>query len=364
MARRHYWQFLVTDEGNPIENAEITIYIAGTEDPAYVYTDEYGPAGSSTAPQVRTSRKGFYEFWVADKQEPNGYFLESKFKIAWSAVGVQKGYIDYVDVFSTSVAQIDITDVNEYRNKAVSNYLGKGWEDHKNSILYKNNILSIHGMGPVDEAQYDMLIDTNRDLNRLVSNVLAYNWESHANSVYSPTGWVYTMAGAPAPLPSRSNPHGMVFVDVTSSTTEKNALVSNLLAKQWYDHRTNIIAGSADHPQFSHLEGDRPYIHPVGYVNSSIVLSATENDFITKGYVNGWKFELTIATGDWTNNGNGTFSFPVPHMLNKDYPVVTLWELTGKTVVQQESIFSATNNVTTITVTEVGDYYVTVLSCG
>jgi hypothetical protein len=30
MARKHYWQFLVTDEGNPIENASISIYEAGT----------------------------------------------------------------------------------------------------------------------------------------------------------------------------------------------------------------------------------------------------------------------------------------------------------------------------------------------
>lgn len=362
MARRHYWQFLVTDEGNPIENAEISIYIAGTTDPAYVYTDEFGPAGSSSDPQIRTSRKGFYEFWIADKQEPNGYFLQTKFKIAWAAVGVQTGFIDYVDVFSTSVAEIDITDTNEYKNKAVSNYLGKGWEDHKNSVLYVDNVMQIHGMGAVDEGQSDVTLLPNTKLNRLVSNILANNWETHANTVWDATfGWGYSVAGGPFEA-SLEDPHGIKMVDLTSSTTEPNVLVSNFLAKQWHDHRTNETIGSADHPQFSHLIGDRPYTALVGYVNSTIVDTAGQNDFITKGFIDGNKYSALLAGAAFTDNGDGTYTCPVAHMLNTDYPVVILWEVSSNTVVQPETIFKATSDVTNITVTVLGDYYITVMS--
>ena len=362
MARRHYWQFLVTDEGNPIENAEISIYIAGTEDPAYVYTDEYGPAGSSSDPQVKTSRKGFYEFWIADKQEPNGYFLETKFKIAWSAVGVQTGFIDYVDVFSTSVSEIDITDTNEYKNKAVSNYLGKGWEDHKNSELYVDNVMQIHGMGAVDEGQSDITLLPNTKLNRLVSNILANNWETHANTIWDVTfGWGFSVAGGPFEA-ATEDPHGIKLVDITSVTTDRNVLISNSLAKGWEDHRTNETISSADHTQFSHLTGDRPYVNVIGYVDSTIVGSAGVNDFITRGYIDDHGYNETIGTGDWTNNGDGTYSYNVSHMLGVDYPMVILWELTGNTVVQPETILRATADVITITVTDISsNYYVRVM---
>lgn len=362
MARRHYWQFLVTDEGNPIENAEISIYIAGTTDPAYVYTDEFGPAGTSSDPQVRTSRKGYYEFWIADKQEPNGYFLETKFKLAWAAVGVQTGYIDYVDVFSTSVAEIDITDTNEFKNKAVSNYLGKGWEEHKNSIIYENNIMQIHGIGAVDESQSDDTLSENTKMNRLVSNILANNWESHANTFYDiGWGWAYTIAGG-AIEAAPENPHGIELVDITSDSIERNVLVSNSLVKGWEDHRNDTTVSSVEHPQFSHLTGDRPYTALVGYVDSTIVGAAGENDFITAGYFDAKQFGQLILSTDWIDNGDGTYRYSITHGLSVDYPAVILWEVSSNSVVQPVKIYSGTVDTIEITVTSNTDHYVRFMS--
>lgn len=373
MARRHYWQFLVTDEGNPIENAQISIYVAGSNDPVFVYTDEVGPTGTAAAPQTVTSRKGYFEFWIADSNEINGYPLNTKFKLAWAAPGVQTGYIDYVDVFSTSVAEVDITDTNMTKNKAVSNFLAKGWEDHKNSILYENNILQIHGMGAIDESQWDDTLSENTKLNRLVSNVLGNNWEGHANTIYNSTNdrWEYTIAGGPSTHAdgidgNPGNPHGIDFVDVTSTDTEKNRLISNELAKQWHDHRTDT--GADDHPQYSLVNGTRKYTAGVGYSNSTIVNTVGSDDFITMGYIKGRHAKAIIEPSgtnnpnrgtvyqnvyyeEWTDNGDGTYGATFLHGINITYPIVIVWETLTKTVVQPVNIQWISDDQTRITVT-------------
>ncbi|KFZ26059.1 MAG: hypothetical protein KQ78_01721 [Candidatus Izimaplasma bacterium HR2] len=355
MARRHYWQFLVTDEGNPIENAEISIYIAGTEDPVYVYADEIGSTGTSSPAQTNTSRKGFYEFWIADNQDPNGYSLNTKFKIAWAAPGVQTGYIDYIDVFSTSVAEVDETDINEDKTKVVSNLLAKGWEVHKDSILYQNSITDIHGMTAVDESQDDELDSANTLLNKLVSNILANNWEVHANTNYVSVddSWGYTIAGGSI-IPATENPHGIMFVDTSDIDTERNRLVSNELANQWHLHRTDTTSGSADHTQFPLLDGSRSYTAGVGYSNSSIIDTIDDDDFITKSYITGSKYTTTIGTGDWTDNGDGTYSYILTHNIDVAYPLITVWNLdvVHNVTVPEQIKYLDTNSLEIVYVTE------------
>jgi hypothetical protein len=260
MARRHYWQFLVTDEGNPIENADITITSAGTDTPVFVYTSESGGAGTATAPQVTTSRKGYFEFWVGDTTEGIGYPYTTKFKIAWYSAGVSAGYIDYVDVFSTSVAEVDLASVDTGRNKAVSNFLAKGWEDHSNSVLYTNGVTTIHGMLAMNLSD-----NTNIDYNRLISNEYAYKWDTHADAVMA------------------DSPHGISGVDETITEATKNKTVSNTLAYGWEQHRTNTALD--EHAQYSLVDGTRKYTAGVGYANGSIVSGVGVDDFVTKAYV-------------------------------------------------------------------------------
>lgn len=62
MARYHYWQFLVNQEGQPINAADINVYLAGTTTPANVYTSETGTAYTNTLPQASTNELGYFEF--------------------------------------------------------------------------------------------------------------------------------------------------------------------------------------------------------------------------------------------------------------------------------------------------------------
>ena len=126
MARRHYWQFLVTDEGNPIENANIEVYLAGTDTAANVYFAETGGLPSNTIPQTVTSKKGYFEFWVSDNTDTNGYEYSQKFKVGWSATGVAVGHIDYIDVFSTSVSGVVLTSTDEVKNKVYALFIKSG----------------------------------------------------------------------------------------------------------------------------------------------------------------------------------------------------------------------------------------------
>jgi len=339
MARRHYWQFLVTDEGNPIENAEITVYLAGTETTAYVYSDELGGVAVNTDPQVNTSRKGYFEFWIADENELNGYPYTQKFKIAWNAAGISAGYIDYIDVFSTSVEPVLETDIDETRNKAVSNLLANGWETHKDSELYVSGVTEIHGMSGVNTDQYTS-VDSNTRKNKLVNNVLAHFWEAHTTTVYDATDnrWEYNggdaAVGAGAGLPGK--PHGIDFVDVNDTDTETNRLVSNSLANQWHEHRTN--ASLDEHTQYSNIDGTRAYTAPVGYSDGTVVSGAGNNDFITKAYLSTLtgQFSLQVNPGDWSAEPSGGYSYVVSHGLGINYPIVMTWDVGSAT---KEMIF-------------------------
>lgn len=390
MARRHYWQFLVTDEGNPIENAEITIAIAGTDDPAYVYTDEIGGTATNVGPQTQTSRKGYFEFWVADSTELNGYSYSQKFKLMWSAAGVAAGFVDYVDVFSTSVAEVDVTSTDPLKNKAVSNLLAKGWEDHKDTILYAPTSFptSVHGITLVDEAGWDAGDSENTKYNKLVNNQNAWNWESHAETIYldgsdpllahldllpvplaHPDGFYYKISsGAYYPVGYEvdgetvggpGNPHNIYQISTVSTDTEKNKLISNALGKQWHDHRTNV--GLDEHTQYSLVSGTRNYTAGVGYINGTIVTGVAADDFITKAYVDGGKYSEAIASGSFSANGDGTYTYSVIHNVGVSYPVITVWDTDLQEVIQPHALDYTGVNSFDITVSSVANLFVRVL---
>lgn len=253
MARKHYWQFLVTDEGNPIENASISIYEAGSENPVWIFTDELGGSGTASTPQVTTSKKGFFEFWIATDVETNGYPISTKFRVAWSAPGVSGGYIDYIDVFSTAVEPVLIGDTNPDLNKAVSNALATGWENHKNWDVTVDGH-PIHGIYGVDVG------DTDPTLSKLVSNFYAKRWTDHESSNYDGTVNIFSPP---------TNPHGILEVDETITGDDRNKLISNTLAKTWNDHALNLIADP--HPQYSLVDGTREYTGAVGYQNGVLL---------------------------------------------------------------------------------------------
>lgn len=319
MARKHYWQFLVTDEGNPIENASITIYEAGSENPVWVYTDEIGGTGTASAPQVTTSKKGFFEFWVATNDEANGYPITTKFKIAWSAPGVSGGYIDYVDVFSTAVAPVLIGDSNPDLNKAVSNALATGWELHKNWTIAIDGH-GVHGLYGVDVG------DTDPVLSKLVSNFYAKRWTDHESTDYT---------GATDIFAPPTNPHGIEQGDATfvSTDTTVNKLVADSWTKNWESHRLDL---SDDHLQYSRVDGFRDFTNPVGYdQNYDITTELTDTEFVTKFNVQQKRADFWIGKTDgsnvgadlmWTNIGGGIFEALLVHNKGISYPAMGIWD--------------------------------------
>lgn len=99
MARAHYWQYIQNSEGQPINDVNIKVYEAGTDTPIYTYAAEDALTASNTLPQTTSDVNGFFEFWIADNTETNGYASNIKFKIAWDLAGViTAGYIDNVDI--------------------------------------------------------------------------------------------------------------------------------------------------------------------------------------------------------------------------------------------------------------------------
>ncbi len=363
MARRHYWQFLVTDEGNPIENAEITIYIAGSTDAAYVYLDEIGGTPLNVGPQTVTSRKGYFEFWVADVSEIGGYNFNQKFKLGWRSTGIAEGYIDYIDIFSTSVAEVDVTSSDGLVNKAVSNELARGWENHSSIILGVNGAITAHGMSGVDVAQHNVTIE-NDTSSKLVSNIMGNNWEGHANTEFDEVSdWVFTLSGS-APQDADvaggpGNPHGIELVDITSSSIERNVLVSNSLVKGWQDH---LLGVTEDHNFYSLVNGTRKYTDPVGYSDSIIIDTVGDNDFITKSYVIDKTYTQTIDVGDWDDNGDGTYSYVVVHSLNIQYPMIIVWDLSSNTVIQPVKTMWVSDDLTQITISNQNTTFVRIMT--
>lgn len=213
MARSHYWQYLINEEGQPIQSANIRIYKAGSTTPAYVYTQEVGGTATNSIPQVSTNSNGFFEFWIADASDTLGYAPSQKFKIQWQKTGITTGVIDNVNIFQVYDG-VDTADTDATLNKLVSNLLAKRWEDHRNDVSHL-----VHGIGEVD------VTDTDTTKDRLVSNSLAKGWEDHKDdeSYYL---------------------HGIEAVDPYDTDTTDNKLVSNLLMNTLLTLATSAVSGA------------------------------------------------------------------------------------------------------------------------
>jgi len=145
MARLHYYKWLTNQEGQPISNADIYVYLAGTTSPITLYTSEIGSTIIGTGPQVTTNSLGYFEFWVGDSGDVNGHNRSQKFKIKWIRTGIEESYIDNISLFDTDISEVDETDIGTtgdslYKNKLVSNYLSKQWSDSSTYIWAEKGV--------------------------------------------------------------------------------------------------------------------------------------------------------------------------------------------------------------------------------
>lgn len=213
--RVHYWQCIIDEYGEPIPNAEVSIYLAGTESPAMIYLDEVGGTVVESVPHLKTDVEGFFEFWIADASEPGGYSSTQKFKLAWERIGVRASYIDYIDIFPPTL-EVNEFDTDPIKDKCLSNLLAYRWEQHRNN---KSHI--VHGIEEVDETK------TDTKKNKLISNALANKWEELANFNFDDP----SLSGDDPTLPL-----GLKLVDVTKADGTPNKLINNKYGNKWDSH--------------------------------------------------------------------------------------------------------------------------------
>lgn len=168
MARIHYWQYIVDDQGRPLEDVNVRFYLSDnpTQEADIFTHHSLGAPTSTSVADMKTDGNGFFEFWVGDEFENiGGYVSTQKFKLVWDRAGIQIGSISNIDMFPP-VFKVDETDnmsaVAADKNRTVSNELAYKWDTHVDSITSDEP----HSFQAVDSTKQDSTY------NKLVSNSL------------------------------------------------------------------------------------------------------------------------------------------------------------------------------------------------
>lgn len=183
MARVHYWQYIVDEEGRPISGVDVTFYSVFVDDgdpttntQANIYANStVGHQTTTGAIGLETNQDGYFEFWVGDEWELNGgYPSTQKFSLSWYKAGMTRGRIDNIDIYpplyqvdETAAGQV-ITTEAERRNKLINNALAYRWEQHVEAVVSGSTyrVDAPHDIQPV------IVCDTDTEYNRVVSNEL------------------------------------------------------------------------------------------------------------------------------------------------------------------------------------------------
>ena len=169
MARIGYWQYIVDEEGRPLENVEIRFYLNDnpSQEAEIFINSATGSSTTTSEADIKTDGNGFFQFWVGDEFEAlGGYVSTQKFRLVWQRAGILIGQINNLDLFPP-VFKVDETDntssTKDDKNKLVSNTLANKWDSHVNSQVPNE---APHGLLPVDQNS------SNAVYNKLVSNSL------------------------------------------------------------------------------------------------------------------------------------------------------------------------------------------------
>lgn len=326
MGRVHIWNTLRDEDGTAIPSADISIYLAGSTIPATIYLNEIGGSSKGNAPHLRTNAEGYFEFWIGDDNELNGYNTTQKFKIGWDKIGIVSGYIDYIDVFPSVIA-VDITSSTEIVNKSVSNALAKSWSDHVSDTSH-----IVHGIEENDATSNDTF------KNKLISNSQAKAWSAMQDTFNFNTGSTPTSAQA----------HGITKVNPASSDTLKNKLVSNNDIKILNDHTSwnfkTKFETSATNPHGFDL-GDETSTDttPNKLVSNALLKRIKGNSLMT--------YNITITSSEWTLNGS-IYEYTCVHNLGQNYPMNSIFRTDTGIQVIPISVTNIDINTIKITVQE------------
>lgn len=208
MARYKFWQYIVSDTGEPLENVNVRIYL--TDSPTYeadIFTHPTtGESTFSSTASLTTDGNGYFECWFGDGLEGSGgYSADQRFNIEWERAGLSNGLIEGISPYPNTY-QVNENDNStpdkDVKNKMISNQLAYNWE------LHRNIGSTAHNLSLVDYT------DTNTDYNKLVSNSLM-------NYMYS----VMTSAGAASISASAAVAREF---DITSWTSSGNSYYTEI----------------------------------------------------------------------------------------------------------------------------------------
>lgn len=240
MARVDYWQYLLDSQGNPLQYANVRVYLAGTSIEANIYLDEtFGSVTKSSVENLRTDQYGFIQFWIGDRYEvEGGYPNEQAFKVVWQNTvdGIQEE-IDNLYVF-TPVERIITDDSikgdpnNRDLNKVVSNKQGYKWEEHVDSIVPS---ASPHGLAPVE------FFDTDDTKNKVISNKLGYQMYEMADTASITPIDISAARYHNEYIGSLTASGGKYYVDVTHNFNNYYPIVMVSKAKDYHVIRAEKI---------------------------------------------------------------------------------------------------------------------------
>ena len=127
---------------------------------------------------------------------------------------------------------VDESDTNSSKDKSVSNYLANLWEAHR---LDDDHI--VHGIEEVDESL------TTTTKNKLVSNNLTYEWDKHKSLTFATSAASGSTYITGTDATSADYPHGIRPLNLSDSLEpteeeywKRNMLISYHYAKKWDDY--------------------------------------------------------------------------------------------------------------------------------
>lgn len=327
--RYHFWQFLINQEGQPINDAEISIYLAGTTTPARIYTGEITSNVVNVAPQVLTNANGYFEFWIGDEEESLGYTRGTKFKIAWNRAGIASGIVDNVDVFQTMEGVNESDPDSVYKNKLISNALAYKFNSHS-----EHNVLDdgfpIHGLMMVDTTSNDNVY------NRVISNRLGYQWESHKNYIFESL----------SPSELENSAHDLQPVNVMSNDGIYNKLISNANGYEWENHKIYTFTSESESLSGTGAHGLEPVNFQTIEEDHGVYKRIVSNKIIYDIYNSTLTYSIT---GGWTDEGGGVYSYNIIHNMNCDFPSVTCWNINTRKIYTPLEVESIDENTLKIT---------------
>jgi hypothetical protein len=245
MARIHYWQYIVDEEGRPIINVDVDFFLNEDTDStqyASIYTNPtVGHMTTTDAVSLVTNSDGYFEFWVGDEWElEGGYVSTQRFKLTWYKPGISRGTIQNIDVYPP-LYQIDETlggqspnDEAVRRNKLINNALAYRWEQHVNSEVPS---ASPHNIHPV------IVCDSSDVYNKVVSNRLLNK--------------IYTLA-------------------VSASTTSLDASAADIDFSRIPEDHALAASGSLYYADISHnLNNDYPIVQVIDRNNNNLIIPET-----------------------------------------------------------------------------------------